>query len=134
MSDALEEYRKGLITAEQKAQADFDKTVLTLSGGALGVSFAFVKQFVVEGVAVAPRWLVAAWTAWTLSAASVLASQYFSTLAMRRTLHQVDTGAISAQRPGGWYDRAVVVLNAAGGIGFVLGVVLAGVFVFRNVR
>ena len=29
----LQEYRKALVAAEQKAQEDFDKTVLSLSGG-----------------------------------------------------------------------------------------------------
>lgn len=33
--DAMAEYRKSLVAAEQKSQEDFDKTVLSLSGGAL---------------------------------------------------------------------------------------------------
>lgn len=39
MNKYLQDYRKLLLTAEQQAQANFDKTVLSLSGGALGVSF-----------------------------------------------------------------------------------------------
>ncbi|WP_417913843.1 hypothetical protein [Candidatus Electronema sp. JM] len=36
-ADQLAEYRKWIVAAEQKSQEDFDKTVLSLSGGALGV-------------------------------------------------------------------------------------------------
>jgi len=47
MNENLQEYRKHLVAAEQQVQADFDKTVLSLSGGALGISFAFVKNPVI---------------------------------------------------------------------------------------
>ena len=45
MEDRLQEYRATLLVAEQKAPGQFDKTVLTLSGGALGVSFALSSFF-----------------------------------------------------------------------------------------
>jgi hypothetical protein len=37
LPEHLVDYRKLLVGAEQKAQEDFDKTVLALSGAALGV-------------------------------------------------------------------------------------------------
>ena len=49
MDKTLQEYRAHLVSAAQKAQEDFDKTLLALSGGALGVSFAFVKDIVGDG-------------------------------------------------------------------------------------
>ncbi len=36
-ADQLAEYRKWIFAAEQKSQEDFDKTVLSLSGGAVGI-------------------------------------------------------------------------------------------------
>lgn len=36
----LQAYRSHLVAADERAQENFDKTVLSLSGGALGVSFA----------------------------------------------------------------------------------------------
>jgi len=42
MEESLQEYRTHLVAAEQKAQEDYDKTVISLSGGALGISFAFI--------------------------------------------------------------------------------------------
>ena len=39
-----EEYRNGLIAAEQKSQDDYDKTIISLSGGALAISVVFIKD------------------------------------------------------------------------------------------
>jgi hypothetical protein len=44
MSDHTSDYRSLLVQTWQKAQDDFDKAVLSLSGGALGVSFIFLKD------------------------------------------------------------------------------------------
>ena len=45
-NNALQKYRDFLIAAEQKSQEDYDKTVIALSGGALGISFAFATDIV----------------------------------------------------------------------------------------
>ena len=78
---ALREYRAQLVEAEVKAQTAFDRTVLTLSGGALGLSFAFVRDFIGSGAPERTEYLVAAWVGWVVSLSMVLASHYFSTLA-----------------------------------------------------
>ena len=64
MDKALADYRQHLVLAAQKAQDDYDKTLLSLSGGALGVSFAFVDKFVKAGVVQNPRLLIFAWVCW----------------------------------------------------------------------
>lgn len=46
MNQALHDHFKFLRDADQQAQTDYEKTVLSLSGGALGISFAFVKDIV----------------------------------------------------------------------------------------
>lgn len=132
MDELLKEYRAQLLETEQKAQAAFDKTLLSLSGGALGVSFAFVRQFVGEGVASKPDFLFAAWICWIASLAAVLLSHYFSTLAIRKAIKQVDVGSIAVQRPGGHFDTAVAAFNGAGGLLFIAGLVLIAFFVRAN--
>jgi len=134
MEDRLREYRATLLAAGQKAQAEFDKTVFALSGGALAVSFAFVKQFVGPGPALKRWMLTAAWVCWIVSLAAVLASHYFSALALRKAVRQTDKAKIDVERPGGSYDVAVGVLNALGGIGFLVGVLFTIFFVTANVR
>jgi hypothetical protein len=132
MDKSLNEYRAQLLETEQKSQATFDKTLLSLAGGALGVSFAFVRQFVGEGVASRPGALLVAWACWIASLAVVLLSHYFSTLAIRKAIEQVDAGTIAGERPGGKFDTAVTVLNAAGGLLFIAGLFAITFFVQAN--
>ena len=40
------QYRTALSALEQKSQAEYDRLVVLLSGGALGISFAFVEGFI----------------------------------------------------------------------------------------
>ena len=132
----LQEYRQGLVEAEQKSQVEFDKTVLTLSGGALGVSFAFIKQFVGPGPGGADNLglMLVAWMCWVFSVTAVLVSHFLSTSALRGAIDQVDAGTIRSQRPGGMYDRLLVPLNIASGVLFVAGLLLAGFFVHCNLE
>jgi hypothetical protein len=126
------EYRAQLITGEQKAQTDFDRTVIALSGGALGISFAFVEKIIGTNHPVSIGSLMMAWGSWVLSLASVLLSHYFSALAMRHALVQHDSGRLPEERVGGAYDRLIPFLNAGGAIAFLVGAVAAGIFVVRN--
>jgi hypothetical protein len=132
MDARFEEYRKHCVKAEQKAQEDFDKSVLTLSGGGLGISFAFIKDLLGPGPIVHPGLLFTAWLAWGISVISTLASFFFSQLALRTAIRQVDEGTIGDQYPGRSYARATVALNAVGGVMFLVGVVFIVWFVAVN--
>jgi len=127
----LADYRAQLVQLRQEAERSFDHTVLTLSGGALGISFAFVRDFI-QGQALSTGFLIAAWIAWVSSLALTLASHYVSALAMARAVKQVDDGSIETQLPGGAYAGTTKFLNAAGGLCFVGGVLLMALFVARN--
>lgn len=125
-------YRQWLVSAEQKAQEDFDKTVLTLSGGALGVSFIFVKDIVGPDSIHQTTWLVLAWFSWALSTFAVLASFFLSRQALRRAIEQCDDGTIFCQPPGGFFSKATRWLNASGAVLFFAGVCLMAAFVYKN--
>ena len=127
-------YRDFLIECERQSQSDFDSAVTALSGGALGVSFAFVDSFL-DGQTPKLLWCLAiAWTLWVSSLTLVLTSHYLSALALRRAIGQCDDGTIYSGRPGGRLDWAVELLNPSAGIAFVLGVLFAGAFVLTNLR
>ena len=128
----VEEYRRFLQEAEQKAQAAYDKTVLALSGGALGISFAFVKDIVELEQATDRGILVVAWIAWGLSLAAVLVSLFTNVLAMRKAVDQIDEQTIYVEHPGGWLDLMTLVLNVLSGFLFLLGLGLLVVFVVVN--
>ena len=132
MEDELRSYRDQLILGEQKSQESYDKSVLSLSGGALAVSFAFLDRLVGTGCPSDPILLFLAWLSWSFSILSVLASFFFSQLAFRTAVHQVDTKKIYNQRPGRQFDILTAVLNATGGILLATGVILMSVFVYRN--
>lgn len=131
-TDHLADYRKWLVAAEQKSQEDFDKTVLSLSGGALGISFVFLKDVIGPQPIVQSGFLLAAWLAWAFSTISVLTSFYLSHLALRRAISQVDAGTIYAQPPGGAFARSTAFLNAIGAILFLVGVCCITVFAGAN--
>jgi len=126
------EYRQGLISAEQKAQEDFDKAVLSLSGGALGISFIFVKDIVGPGAIHHPVWVLFAWLSWAFSSFAILASFFASHLALRRAIKQCDDGSIYKQTPGGIFSSITRNLNALGASLFVVGVCFMAAFIYSN--
>jgi hypothetical protein len=149
-NDRLYEYRKLCVAAEQKAQDDFDKSVLALSGGALGVSFAFIKDIVGPGAIIHPYLLVSAWAAWGASIVATLASYWFGQQALRTAIDQVDVtlrkrkGAegqkgtegqkgIDGEIPGRKFAWITAALNVMAGLLFVLGVASIVTFVGANV-
>lgn len=134
MDKQLEEYRTYLVTAQKKAQEDFDKTVLTLSGGALGISFAFVKDIIGTSPVILKELLLLSWTAWGISVACILFSFYFSNLAFRKAISQVDKNKAYDQPVGGLFSKATALLNALGAFLFLAGVVLIVIFASYNMR
>jgi hypothetical protein len=127
------EYRQWLVAAEQKAQEDFDKTVLTLSGGALGISFAFVKDIIGDKPIEHSSWLVIAWVAWALSTTAMLGSFFVSRLALRKAILQCDDGTIFCSPPGGFYTKLTRWLTVAGAVLFLVGVLFMAAFVKSNI-
>jgi hypothetical protein len=137
MTSELDAYRALLRQAEKEAQEHFDKTVLSLSGGALGVSFAFVKDIVGPATPSCSALLFVAWISWGLSATAVLGSFYTGHLALRRALYQIETeesGALYTMRPGGPAAVVTAVLNAVAGSLFLVGVLFMTGFVWANWR
>jgi hypothetical protein len=132
--ERLAEYRSYLVAADQKAQEDYDKNLLTLSGGALGISFAFVKDFISDNVIVLPTLLFFSWISWGMSIVGVLFSFYFSMRAIRKSIDQVDKGVIYSSQPGGGYSKITSILNLLSGLFFITGIVLIAVFVLNNLR
>jgi hypothetical protein len=130
--DDLEPYRQHLVLAEQKAQEDFDKTVITLSGGALGLSFAFLDKVVGTKAPASTALLFYAWWSWGISLGVVLLGYLFSIRAIRRAIKQTDSGSIYIRRPGGLASLLTEASNLLGAILFFVGLLLIGIFIRRN--
>lgn len=131
MNNEKVEHRRHLVSAAQKAQDDYDKTVISLSGGALAISFAFLDKLT-DGPPFDYQWvLFLAWGSWAISMAVMLFSFFASEQALRRAIHEVDEGKESTA-PGGRWASATKWLNAIGGFLFIVGLVSLGCFMGSN--
>ena len=113
-------------------QSEYDKAILALSGGALGVSMTFLKDIVVKQGVQGGGYLLAAWVCWGLSVTCTLFSYYASTQALRRAVKQTDDKLIYLEHAGGRFNQVTKALNIAAGLLFMLGVVSIIVFVAHN--
>ena len=126
------EYRQELVRLEQESIKTFDKTVLTLSGGAFGLSLSFLKNVVNLTTALQTQWLITAWSFWVISLTLILLSFWLSAKAMRKTIRQLDEKKLSQERPGGFWDRTTSWFTFLGGLTFILGVVSMVYFIQYN--
>ena len=134
MDEQLKSYRNHLVLAEQKALEDYDKTIISLSGGALGVTFAFLKELVGNNPISYKGFLFCAWMCWAISIAATLFSYLASHKTLRKAIQQVDKGVIYTENPGGKLSSVTIFLNWASGVLFVVGVVLISTFVWLNLE
>ncbi len=133
----LRQHRVFLLEAEQKAQEDYDKTLITLSGGALGISFAFVKDIVGNQSLNSPLLLMGAWLMWTISLTATLFSFYFSRRAIETEIVEIDAELSGQPSKPSTPKRRLSTsltskLNGVSGVAFVLGVFAMGLFVMSN--
>ncbi len=132
MDNDIKDYRNFIITAEQKSQEAYDKTVISLSGGALGISFAFIKDIVGPDTIFCTKLLFFSWLCWSLSITCVLVSYYTSQLSLRKTIKQIDNSTYNSSRVGGVADIFTIIFNAFSGLLFLTGVILISYFVEIN--
>jgi len=125
-------YRRMLIDSEHASTESFDKTVLYLSGGALGLSMAFLQNILGPAEAVQVVYLVAAWVSWALSLIFTLSSFWLSAAAMRRAIKQLDEQTIGQENAGGWWNKATKATTFLGGFAFIVGVFAMIIFVESN--
>ena len=128
----LAAYRTSLFAAEQQMQSEYDKGVMTLSGGALGISFTFLKDIVGKQTLLSGNYLLLAWTLWAVSISCILASYFTSAKSLRDTAATVDENTIYLKLAKGPWVAWTKGLNIAGGIGFLIGVLSLVYFVACN--
>jgi hypothetical protein len=133
MPAALSEYRESLQKLEQQMQSEYDKAIMALSGGALGISLTFLKDVVVKEGVCAGAFLVWAWVSWGCSIACTLISFQTSAWALRVAVRQTDDQSIYSGWAGGILDIVTRILNIAAGIFFLIGVGFVAYFVSKNI-
>ena len=124
---------KQSIDAEERAAQSFDKSILTLSGGALLLSITFLQYIAPEPI-LAPA-LFAAWLGFIGSLVTMLASLLTSQCALRQLRELIDarycSNGQSVQQKEG-YATATKYLNVASIILFVGGVISLAIFSMAN--
>jgi hypothetical protein len=117
---------------ETQSQAQYDKLVVYLSGGAMALSFAFIRDIVGTGPVYFVEALAWAWGMWLASLLFALGSHYVSTLALRKSANEFDGS--KTHYPGGIYTTLVRFLNPASGLAFLVGASFAGGFIYYNLQ
>jgi hypothetical protein len=116
----------------------FDKSMLTLSSGALGVSLAFIKDIVPLGHAIWISLLLISWVAFGLCIVTTVVSFLFSTAALKRhrdlldEMYKTKNRELEKNQTSGW-SIAVWICTRLALTLFLLGLVLTVVFVIKNV-
>ena len=130
--DQIDKYRWMLPGMIERMQTAFDTTIISMSGGGLGLSLTFYKDIVPNKPS--SIWLLEqAWLWWTLSVIFILFSYFFSRKALETILDQVDSGDIHSGRLGGHYSWINGFLTNAGGLALIVGIICFALFVSNNV-
>jgi heme exporter protein D len=116
----------------------FDKSMLTLSSGALGVSLAFIKDIVPLGTADWICLLKISWGAFALCILTTVVSFQFSIAALKDRRNLLDEMLTTKNRElehkqTSLWNRAVVVCTDTALVLFLVGLVCTMLFVVKNV-
>lgn len=111
-----------------------DKTLITLSAGAFGLTIAFVTQVAPNPEA---KWvMITAWSSFGLALCCTLLSFYVSIYALRREkllrdkiYYPDQKGEVEDRNP---FAHAVSILNGLAIVSFVAGVIALAIFAGRN--
>lgn len=132
ISHTNEQHRRHLVAARMQAQGSWDKTLLWLAAGALGLSLTFVGNLDETG-GVRGVWVLAAgWLVLVMCLLLVLVSFALSRFALEKAIRQIDAGEYG--KPGGYWSWATDLLNVLAGLACMLGIVLVLLFAFLNLR
>ena len=121
--------RKQLIDAERNTAQQFDKAILTLASGALGLSITFIKQIAPHPKSQSIYFLIVAWVLFSFSILSTLISFLISQAACRRQREILDQDISEKEHKinnnaADWTNR----LNYLSIAFFILGIVFLIIF------
>jgi hypothetical protein len=128
----VDAYRAFLLDTEQKVQAEYDRTIVLLAGGGLGISLTILKDVVREKPLNHSEFLFAAWLAWSISLGITLISYYTGIQAIHKAVRQIATGILHQKSPGGFLNTLTQILNFLSGLLVIVGLLSLICFVYLN--
>jgi hypothetical protein len=133
------EERKSLVEAEGEQSQLFDKAILTLAGGAFGLSLTFIKEIISNHKPIQISWLILAWIFFIVSMLSTLISFLTSQCACSKQREILETtyfdnhdnkdGKIEIVNPAAKWTKW---LNIFSILTFVTGTVFLAIFSIIN--
>ena len=128
------DYRQGLVNSKFKVAEGFDKALLALSGGALGISMTFIKDIVTRP---GYKWiLVISWTCFGLAIIILLLGYLVCRKAYMQEIVSLDAiqekSKKTNNKKNAW-TKATEVANTFALIFFITGLVLLATFIFINI-
>ncbi len=129
-------YQRHLLEGRRSSFQQFDRAVLTLSGGGLALSLTFIRNIVSLSEATCKWTLICAWGMFALSIMATLISFISSQFAFDRQLKLAEQYYIDNQEEAfkelNKPARLTKVINIASAFSFVLAVILLLFFVSSN--
>ncbi len=134
--------RKTLVSASLEQSRLFDKAILTLSSGALGLSLTFIRQIIPEGCEPEKTYfLVFAWVFLTVSIVSTVISFQTSSKACSKQIKIMEIDYGIAEKPTNhkntrlsFYHRLTCWLNIFSVLCFIIGIIFLSVFSIHNLQ
>lgn len=133
MDADLANYRALLVDTLRALNEAYDKILVTLSGGALGLSIVFLKDVIGDDMIASSQFLVGAWFGFILSLGAVLSRILFGIEAYRCAIRQVDDGTIRDGRVGGVPSKISRGCHIASAVFLLLGLSSIAIFSYMNV-
>ena len=128
--------RKILIDLERESSRSFDKAILTLAAGALGLSITFLRYISPKPIPGSLDYLIMAWSGLGASMLLTLTSFLLSQSAMRRQREILDRGMQAGEdediEEKNRFASATNILNWLSLVFFILGAGLFAYFSFVN--
>jgi len=127
------EYRNLLISTQHQLNDSYDKLVVTLAGGALGLSIAFLKDIVSLEIATHKWLLIFSWLLFIVSLASIFCEILFGIEAYKKAVNQLDSKTIREEKVGGLFSSLTKWFSRIAAITLVTGLLTISVFIYLNV-
>jgi hypothetical protein len=129
--------RQSYDKAELEVSGRYDNWILTLSGGALGLSITFIDKIAKNPTIDTLLWLKLSWGCLILSLLTALASLVTSQSAIRENRKELDQANIGKRAPRlrfpKWFTWITNGLNWAALVLFILGTIFLCFFSFKNI-
>ena len=128
----LLKYRDVLRGEYQKNSEDFDKLILSLASGSLGISAGFLKQIVPDPRADTLPLLVAGWALMALSLVAIVLSYLWAIESRKDLIEQIDK-AVETKKEPKWKIKGIASkLSTWSAVALILGIIFYLAFAAVN--